>query len=158
MPDVLDRQMDIHTYFGLTYANYLVLNRSLLQSMPEEWQHKFVEMLGELDDEFSHIETAQCFEVVAGVEDYAENYSIEDLKERFGITPTWEVPELDEDDPGYDDAWDEFHCEVEWINARGENLGRVGRFVKPCEDPVPHYSRGRTRITRHSELSSGDNS
>jgi len=26
---------DIHTWFGLTYANYLVLPRTLLQSMPE---------------------------------------------------------------------------------------------------------------------------
>lgn len=41
---------DIHTYFGLSYANYLVLPRSVMQSMPEEWQYQFVELLEQLDD------------------------------------------------------------------------------------------------------------
>lgn len=41
---------DIHTHFGLSYAQYLVLPRSVLQSMPEEWQHKFVSLLEELDE------------------------------------------------------------------------------------------------------------
>lgn len=41
---------DIHTWFGLTYAQYLTIPRSVLQSMPEEWQHKFVELLDKLDD------------------------------------------------------------------------------------------------------------
>lgn len=40
----------VHTYFGLTYANYLVLHRTRLQSMPDEWQRKFVALLVELDD------------------------------------------------------------------------------------------------------------
>ena len=35
----------IHGYFGLSYANYLVLPRSVLQSMPIDWQEKFVELL-----------------------------------------------------------------------------------------------------------------
>lgn len=38
----------IHEYFGLTYANYLVLPRTVLQSMPDEWQEKFVQMLREI--------------------------------------------------------------------------------------------------------------
>ncbi|MFK3936608.1 hypothetical protein ACI2JA_03710 [Alkalihalobacillus sp. NPDC078783] len=41
---------DVHNYFGLTYSNYLVLPRSVIQSMPNEWQHKFVELLEELDN------------------------------------------------------------------------------------------------------------
>lgn len=39
---------DIHTWFNLTYANYLVLPRSVLQSMPDEWQSSFVGLLEEL--------------------------------------------------------------------------------------------------------------
>jgi hypothetical protein len=31
----------------LSYANYLVLPRTILQSMPMEWQHRFVELLWE---------------------------------------------------------------------------------------------------------------
>lgn len=39
----------IHDWFGLTYANYLVLHRTVLQSMPGEWQDRFVACLTELD-------------------------------------------------------------------------------------------------------------
>lgn len=39
----------IHVWFNLTYASYLVLPRSILQSMPLEWQRRFVKCLRELD-------------------------------------------------------------------------------------------------------------
>lgn len=39
----------IHGWFGLSYASYLVLQRTVLQSMPQEWQRKFVALLEELD-------------------------------------------------------------------------------------------------------------
>lgn len=42
----------VHTWFELTYAQYLTIPRSLLQSMPVEWQQRFVECLEELDDTF----------------------------------------------------------------------------------------------------------
>lgn len=42
----------IHEYFGLTYSNYLVLPRSILQSMPGEWQDKFVALLEEIPEKF----------------------------------------------------------------------------------------------------------
>ena len=40
----------IHNYFELTYAEYLTIPRSVLQSMPDEWQRKFVELLEVLDE------------------------------------------------------------------------------------------------------------
>ena len=40
----------IHNWFGLTYANYLVLPRSILQSMDAEWQKKMVNLLNEMED------------------------------------------------------------------------------------------------------------
>lgn len=49
-------QMDIHTWFSLTYANYLVLPRAVLQSMPDEWQHRFVECLQEMERAFYHLD------------------------------------------------------------------------------------------------------
>jgi len=45
-------ERDIHEFFELSYANYLVLPRSILQSMPNDWQIKFVKMLEELDRTF----------------------------------------------------------------------------------------------------------
>lgn len=53
---VADEREAIHQWFGLTYANYLCLPRSVLQSMPDEWQQKFVEFLEELDEEFGHLD------------------------------------------------------------------------------------------------------
>lgn len=40
----------IHGYFGLSYANYLVMPRSVLQSMPIDWQEKFVELLNSIPE------------------------------------------------------------------------------------------------------------
>jgi hypothetical protein len=59
----------IHLWFGLTYANYLVLQRSLLQSMPQEWQARFAQCLDELDAAFSYIERPNYFSVSARGED-----------------------------------------------------------------------------------------
>lgn len=41
---------DVHAWFGLTYANYLVIPRTVLQSMPEDWQVEFVRLLDEYDE------------------------------------------------------------------------------------------------------------
>lgn len=58
-PIVVPDNDAIHDYFGLTYANFLVLPRVALQSMPDEWQKKFVELLNDIPEvlpEVSHIE------------------------------------------------------------------------------------------------------
>jgi len=45
----MDNDLDpIHEYFGLTYANYLTLPRSVLQSMPLKWQQQFVLLLEQI--------------------------------------------------------------------------------------------------------------
>lgn len=46
----------IHGWFNLTYANYLVLPRSVLQSMPPEWQSSFVALLKELEAAYGGLE------------------------------------------------------------------------------------------------------
>lgn len=86
MPDECEA---IHGWFGLTYANYLCLPRSVLQSMPEEWQHRFVTCLEELDWAFGHLDWPGAYRVSA----------IDHLSKRF------------------------------------------------VADPIPHYNRGRTRLT-----------
>jgi hypothetical protein len=53
----------IHDFFELSYCSYLVLPRSVLQSMPEEWQRKFVKMLNELETEFSPVPSQGSYEV-----------------------------------------------------------------------------------------------
>jgi hypothetical protein len=39
----------LHGKFGLSYASYLTVPRSALQSMPDEWQGKMATLLDELD-------------------------------------------------------------------------------------------------------------
>lgn len=40
----------IWDWFELSYAQYLAIPRSILQTMPIEWQKKFVELMDELDE------------------------------------------------------------------------------------------------------------
>ena len=54
---------DIHEWFELSYCNYQVLHRSLLQSMPGGWQHRFVECLRELDAAYSHLKMPMVYAV-----------------------------------------------------------------------------------------------
>lgn len=42
----------VHGWFGLTYASYLVWPRSLMQDMPEDWQHRFVKLAEELEEAY----------------------------------------------------------------------------------------------------------
>jgi hypothetical protein len=39
----------LHAWFELSYAHYLTIPRSILQSMPIEWQERFAACLRELD-------------------------------------------------------------------------------------------------------------
>lgn len=47
---VIDVDQPVHAWFELSYAQYLVLPRSVLQSMPVPWQQQFVSCMHELDE------------------------------------------------------------------------------------------------------------
>ena len=40
----------VHNWFGLSYSSYMVFQRTVLQSMPDEWQQQFVALLQEIED------------------------------------------------------------------------------------------------------------
>lgn len=42
----------VHTWFELSYAQYLTVPRSILEAMPGEWQERFVQCLEELDEAY----------------------------------------------------------------------------------------------------------
>jgi len=46
----IEDKTPIHDWFELSYAEYLTIPRSVLQSMPVEWQERFVKCLEELDE------------------------------------------------------------------------------------------------------------
>lgn len=51
-PDFPSGDTALHTWFELSYAQYLTIPRSILQSMPRGWQEQFATLLCKLDDTF----------------------------------------------------------------------------------------------------------
>lgn len=61
---VCDRRTNpepVHGWFELTYAQYLTVPRSVLQSMPKSWQCRFVACLEELDNTFDWRPESGCY-------------------------------------------------------------------------------------------------
>lgn len=134
-----DDRREIHDYFELTYANWLTLPRTLLQSMPEDWQKDFVELLEKFDEEMGwamHLLKATNVQVL--------NRNPERLPER--------VPCESCDGSGKEEdasAGGEVECmecdgdgEVETEGDEFESVEEVGE--RPS--PIPHYQRGRTTV------------
>jgi hypothetical protein len=119
----------IHGHFGLTYANYLVIPRSLLQSMPEQWQQQFVDLVDELHTAFAHVPQSDAYDVIAGFEREVGELDDDELA-KLGITRT-----EDEDD-----------LATRYVDRNGTEMHSGYRIVWPAADPVPHYNRGRTYI------------
>ncbi len=132
---------DIHTSFGLSYSNYLVMPRTLLQSMPAGWQERFVALVDEFNDAFSHVPQADAYEVTAGEEREVGCLTKEEL-EVLGITEIFEVDEFSELGVGEPDALGRYV----YRDRNGEEMENWHRVVYPKPDPVPHYNRGRTRV------------
>jgi hypothetical protein len=118
----------IHLWFGLSYANYLVLPRSVLQSMPDEWQKQFVLLLNEAQETFDHLEWP--------------NYEVTCLAHEPELVHFEACPDCE--DAGLigipcETCDGEGEVECDYRYETGEEVGyRV--------DPIPHYNRGRTRI------------
>ena len=53
----------VHDRFGLTYGNYMVLHRSIMEAMPVGWQDRWVALVDEFWDEFDDHVVPQEFEV-----------------------------------------------------------------------------------------------
>jgi hypothetical protein len=120
----------VHTWFGLSYSNYQVLPRTLMQSMPDEWQHRMVDCLEELRDAYSHVEQAPGYEVNPVDWKYANELTGDEMK-LTGATY----------DPDSEDAYDSGYRDQE-----GSELGSVDRVGVPVDEPVPHYNRGRAYV------------
>ncbi|MGE5597052.1 MAG: hypothetical protein ACM3S1_13590 [Hyphomicrobiales bacterium] len=138
----------IHRHFGLSYANYLVLSRTLLQSMPDQWQARFVALLDEMHDAFQHVPQAEAYEVTAGTE-HIVNEMTPDQLEEAGITEDEYDEPVPEDLSPFDLAeWREEHAKdvSTYYDRDGNEVDPDSYVLIPCADPVPHYNRGRARI------------
>lgn len=133
---------DIHDWFELTYSNYLVLPRSLMQSMPEAWQHRATALFDEMQAAFDHLQWPQ-YKVLTGKWSYFDDLSDADRKQ-LGITSGCD------DEP--DDSCDGPGHECEYFDAEGNEVDRhTASFFTPGPDPIPHYNRGRTHVPRADE-------
>lgn len=123
--------VDIHTWFSLSYANYLVAPRSVLQSMPEDWQHKFTALLDEMHDAFGHLDWPA--------------YDVRALKRDTEVVNP-ECPECEGDG---EITEDDFMAPCP--SCKGSGVTDDHRYETPEEvgfrtDPIPHYNRGRTKL------------
>lgn len=138
----------IHDWFGLSYTNYQVLHRTLMQSMPIEWQKRMVVCLEELRDAYSHIEQPGYFEVQAATEHIVNEMTPGELAQA-GIEADWYAGEIPPEglSAGEFDEWRARHETDEPVYYRGgEELDPGQRVLIPARDAVPHYDRGRTYI------------
>lgn len=124
----------IHLHFSLSYANYLVLPRTLLQSMPVPWQARFVSLIDELHEAFQHVPQAQAYKVQAAKEYILEEMTADQLW-AAGIQVENDDPDLG---PGLETT---YHSTED-----GREMDRHERVLLPVADPVPHYDRGRARV------------
>lgn len=45
-----DQRKDLHLWFGLSYAAFLVMPRVAMMQMPKEWQESMAELLNQYDE------------------------------------------------------------------------------------------------------------
>lgn len=138
-PEAIDADPEaVHGWFGLSYSNYLVLPRTLMQSMPAAWQGRIVALLEEMQAAYAHIEHPS-YEVRAGSWAYPNELSVEQLK-ALGWSRNDPAADDAEHDPADDDRT------VYYDPSGNEHDGDLPVVFVPGTDPVPHYNRGRTRV------------
>lgn len=142
-----DDRSDIHTAFGLSYSNYLVLPRTLLQSMSEQWRKDFAALLGQFNGAFAHVDQAECYEVRAAIEREVSDLADEELKS-IGYSKRDECDCYTEtlSSGGVRCVPPVCPHETTYYDARGTEVSSDYRVAWPVDDPVPHYDRGRTHI------------
>ncbi|HWG00475.1 MAG TPA: hypothetical protein VG164_01335 [Trebonia sp.] len=113
----------VHTWFGLTYANFLVIHRARLQSMPLDWQGRFTGLLDDLHAAYPDL-GIPCFEVTTVKDTYVGDLTEQEMQQ-LGITRG--------DDSDSDDA------DPVYYDRTGRELSVHDHVGIPVPDPVPHY-------------------
>lgn len=129
---------DIHTWFGLSYSNYLVLDEARTRHLPVSWHIGMTRMLAELHYAFPGIKGDARYLALAGAERDFSDLTDADMA-RFGVTTNIdfihddcecgdEPQQLDDEPDGTfsvryqqweDNRWDHEHDDLQW-EYRGE--------------------------------------
>lgn len=129
----------VHSFFGLTHSSYQVVPRVLAQSMPHEWQARFVRCMEEMESAFAHLA------IPAGV-----MYDVKPAVEK-------EVGELTNDELISLGISEEHRTGTSvYYDKDGNELEEWERVLIHVPDPLPPYSRGRTRVPRADQLALTD--
>lgn len=157
--DVMERRLedpaqdvghDIAGWFGLSYSNFLVLHRVLLEGMPRWWQADFVARLEQLHASYSHLRHPEGYEVHPCR--YVEVRELSDAERKSaGITSTRDdLPPpparrnpTEEEFTAYEAAYEAAYDNEVFYDANGNELGRWQRVPIRVPDPIPHYRHGR---------------
>jgi hypothetical protein len=124
----------IHSLFGLTYNSYQVVPRVLAQSMPHDWQTRFVQCMEEMEDAFRYLGPVD-YDVQTAESVYVDELT-EDQMKAVGVFC------IEDSTEGSDGYYDRDGNEIE---------GQL-RVMVPVPDPLPPYNRGRTRVLRADQL------
>lgn len=132
----------IHEWFGLTYSNYLVLHRSIMQSMPEAWQRRFTAMLDEMRHAMGE-EMRDRMPVSYDVRVLArETRFLQEYPQCWACDGEGETNDHDghrEDCLTCKGTGRDYDAHPDHRYETAEEVGFV-------TDPIPHYNRGRTTI------------
>lgn len=140
-PHSFDFRREIHDYFELSYANWLTLPRTLLQSMPSDWQKDFVELLDKFDEEMGwamHLIPATNVQVLKRSPEMIEEREECENCEGSG-----------EDENEEDGLCHE--CDSMGDISTGEERYETPEEVGEIHSPIPHYQRGRIRVPMASD-------
>lgn len=132
-----DTDGPVHSFFGLTYSSYQVVPWVLAQSMPHEWQARFVQCMEELQAAFGYLGNVD-YDVRPAASKYVTELTDEEMAQ-LGITSEYV-------------AFNEVSGTFAWHDQAGNELDRHERVMVPVPDPLPPYSRGRTRVPRADQL------
>lgn len=124
----------VHAFFGPTYSSYQVVPRVLAQSMPPEWQARFVQCMEEMQEAFGYLGDIS-YDVKTAQDVYA-NELTDAQKALTGVTSQWD------EDRDREIYWD----------ADGNEIEGWTHIMVPVPDPLPPYNRGRTRVPRADQL------
>jgi hypothetical protein len=119
----MSEPMDVPTWFSLSYSNFLVMHRVELEHMPEEWQHRFVQMLREVEAAYEHLDHPEGYEVYP-----AKWVMVEDLSEAEAEAAQITVVYGENS--------------TRYFNSRGDEMEGYQRVPIRVPDPIPHYRHG----------------
>ncbi len=134
--------MDIHTYFNLTYANALILDRRHVTG-------ELAEMIGQLERAFRHVPRGHEYVLLAGEEWLYDDLGPQEMALLDIVTNVETVHEGCE----HDDEDDEYECEREnlrWYDWRGDEHDRHERLTVPSE--TLEQARAAQRLVLHRAL------